>query len=276
MVLEALLDAEHARRHPWEIVALSIIFVSAAILATQYLKTDSPSMLLMLFTCIPSIPFLLNLCNYDEQKEEEELRQERYLGSRTLARHSGTILVLLSFFLGLVIAFTFWFLYLPPSESSSLFSLQQNELKSISSLSSGYATSLSAGFEYLFVHNFGVLVLALVFSVIYGAGAVFILTWNASIIGVFIGTFALRLAQGGNHGLFESLGIGAAGILPHGIFELLAYLTIALAGGILSSAIIRRQYLKGSFLQIAYDVVKLSAWAIIFLAIGAFIESLSL
>jgi len=63
------------------------------------------------------------------------------------------------------------------------------------------------------------------------------------------------------------------GILPHGLFELLAYLTAALSGGILSAAVVRGDLQKPVFAQIVYDIAKLLGWAIVFLAIGAFIET---
>ena len=39
----------------------------------------------------------------------------------------------------------------------------------------------------IFLNNIRVLFLCIIFAFIYGAGAIFILTWNASIVGVAIG-----------------------------------------------------------------------------------------
>ncbi|MEM0475859.1 MAG: stage II sporulation protein M, partial [Candidatus Norongarragalinales archaeon] len=130
---------------------------------------------------------------------------------------------------------------------------------------SGYAVEarMLNAFETIFIHNLEVLLLILAFSLLYGAGAIFVLIWNASIIGVFLGKIA-RTAE---------IGAGVLGILPHGVFELLAYTTAALAGGILSRVIVLRRLHAIEEHQTIYDISKLTGWAIIFLALGALIES---
>jgi len=273
MVLESLLSAESAQRNPWAITILAFVFVSLGILATTVLNLEKADFILVLFVALPSIPFLLRLFNF----EEEEAEHKRVLGSRTLARYFPSILVMMFYFLGLIIGFTFWYAILPQNVTSQLFSLQEKELQSIQASFQGYATKLfeegSTVFETIFLHNLEVLVLILVFSILYGAGAVFILAWNASVISVFLVNFARFFVLHENTASFATgLGFGLLGILPHGIFELLSYTTGALAGGILSSAIIRGCYNRPEFAQIIYDTAKLIGWAIIFLAIGAFIE----
>ena len=98
-------------------------------------------------------------------------------------------------------------------------------------------------------------------------------------IGVFLGEFSKTyiLSAGssaaGALGQATGVGIGLLGILPHGIFELLSYLAAALAGGILSAALIRGDFKTPAFPVIVYDISKLVVWAIVFLAIGAIIET---
>jgi len=102
-----------------------------------------------------------------------------------------------------------------------------------------------------------------------------VLIWNASVISVFLGDLARRyvLQQPGEYALLTALGTGFLGLLPHGTFELLSYTTGALAGGILSASFARKAYQLESFPLVVHDIAKLTAWAVVFLALGAAIES---
>ncbi|OIO25371.1 hypothetical protein COX85_00565 [Candidatus Micrarchaeota archaeon CG_4_10_14_0_2_um_filter_55_9] len=274
MVLESLVDPASAKRNPWKLVLLAFVFVSIAVFATLFLGSKESSLLLVLFVIIPSIPTIHKLFSFEEESFEKV--PFRVAGSRTLARHLPTLMVLANYFLGLTLAFTFWYLALPSPEAESLFSAQISELEAVRAHFQGFAVnaeaSINAGaFELLFFHNLEVLLIVMVLSVVYSTGALFVLIWNASVIAVFLGALARNLVDPSAAAL--SMGAGILGILPHGVFELLAYLTTALSGGILSRAIVRQAYKKPLFRQIVYDVAKLFAWAVVFLAIGALIES---
>ncbi|MFH0835848.1 MAG: stage II sporulation protein M [Candidatus Micrarchaeota archaeon] len=276
MVLEGLLDPKCIEENPLPLIVLSIVFVSISIPATLFINlgAEANSLLLILLVAIPSIPLILQLFDYDEKCIE----RNRILGSRTLARHAPTLIVLVAYFLGLTIAFTAWFVFLPAAQTQNVFASQINELHSIQGtvVSGKSVAQFELAFETIFLNNLKVLGLILVFSLLYGAGAVFIIIWNASIIGVFLGSIAKeQLIIGAQGAAITGLSVGAAGLIPHGFFELLAYLTAALAGGILSSSIVRKQFGKPLFKQISYDSVKLIGWSIVFLAAGALIESTS-
>lgn len=274
MVLESLVDPKSACEQPWKLSVLAALFVSLGVFVTLFLKSGDASLLFVLFVILPSIPTIHKLFSFEEESFEQ--KPFKVIGSRTLARHLPTIIVLANYFFGLIVAFTFWYLVLSPDTSASLFSTQISELEAVRAHFQGFAINTEASinpgaFELLFFHNLRVLLIVMALSVVYGTGALFVLVWNASVIAVFLGTIARECVNPQTAAI--NLGVGFLGILPHGIFELLAYLTTALSGGILSRAIVRKTYKKHLFTQIVYDVAKLFAWAIIFLAIGALIES---
>ena len=265
MVLETIVSPRYARENSWTIAALGAVFVSLAVGIVHWFGLGpQSSLLMMVFVIIPAVPFLTDLIQFQEA-ETKKLASRRFLGSRTLARHAPMIAVLFSFFVGLTAAFAIWYAVLPDATNSLLFDTQVRELAAVRGSFSGYAVEAQMlyAFETIFLHNLEVLMLILGFSMLYGAGAIFVLIWNASIIGVFLG----KIARSGN------IGMGIAGIVPHGVFELLAYTTAALAGGILSRVIVLRRLQAIEEHQTIYDVAKLAGWAIIFLALGAFIES---
>lgn len=281
MVLEFWFEQKSITPNTLEIIVHGIIFVSIAVAGVHLIGLQQATAAFLFLVGLPSIPFLLKVFQCEIELEE---KKEKFLGSSTLARHYNALRVLAAFFLGLVIAFTFWYLFLPPETNSYFFGAQAQELRSVQGIfsdkSQGLAVASNVAFETIFMHNMQVLLFIVIFSLVYGAGAVFILIWNASVIGVFLGEFSKSyvLGQGAAltgafGGQVTGIGLGFLGILPHGIFELLAYLTAALAGGILSAAIIRGDTKEKVFLYIVYDTAKLFAWAAIFLAIGAFLES---
>lgn len=291
MVVESLIGPRTAERNPSEIMVLSFIFVSMAIGVVDFLKIEPYGTMLIMFTLIPSIPFVLNLFKL----EEEELEHETVLRSKTVKRHFSVIMVLLAFFMGMVMANTFWYLFLDgtePEKASRFFEPQLSELIRINDLGDqlsgkftaaattpidGAGVSMARTFAFIFFQNLRVLAFVIFGSLIYGAGSVFILIWNASIIGVFLGNLARKFVfhEAPQFSLIPGLSYGILGLIPHGTFELLSYLCGALAGGILSYAITRRVYGKVEFKPILKDVINLVGIAITLIFIGAVIESIT-
>jgi len=121
---------------------------------------------------------------------------------------------------------------------------------------------------------------SLFFSFFYGAGAIFILTWNASVISAAVGNFARNILAE----TAKSLGyIGAwdyLSVLPislmryfiHGLPEIAAYFIGGLAGGIISVAVIKHDFMGDNFRKIMKDAFDLTAIAIFILFIAALLE----
>ncbi|MFH0971871.1 MAG: stage II sporulation protein M [Candidatus Micrarchaeota archaeon] len=283
MVIESLIGPRTAERNPSEIIVLAFIFVSMAVGIVDFLKIEPYGAMLLMFTLIPAIPFVLNLFKL----EEEELEHETVLHSRTIRRHFSVLLVLLAFFMGLTIGFTFWYLFLDGTDadrSAKFFEPQLTELSRINELGAqlsgnmlGPLLSGTTGpvFNFIFFQNLRVLALVVLGSLIYGAGSVFILIWNASVIGIFLGNVARKfvLHEAPAFSLIPGLSYGILGLIPHGTFELASYSIGALAGGILSFAITRKVVDTVEFKPILADVLKLVAISIVFLFVGALIES---
>jgi uncharacterized membrane protein SpoIIM required for sporulation len=152
-------------------------------------------------------------------------------------------------------------------------------IKSINTHISGGSVFSSVFFKIL-LNNLKVLLFCLFFSFFYGAGAIFILTWNASVISGAIGTFirenltkyatTVGLIRIG--GYFHIFSIGLLRYMTHGIFEILAYFIGGLAGGIISVAVIRHDIESKRFKHILNDSLDLILLAILILIIAALIE----
>ena len=118
------------------------------------------------------------------------------------------------------------------------------------------------------------------FSFIYATGAIFILTWNATVIGAAIGNFirtnisnytsSLGMAEAGNY--FHVISFGLLRYAIHGIPEIMAYFYGGIAGGILSMAIIRKHYRTNIFNHIMADFFEILLLSVAFLVVAAFLE----
>lgn len=268
MVLESIIKPADVYRSPWKMTVLSFIFVTIALFAADYIGIEK-SVVVITLVCLPAVPFIWRLFDFEEDETEKNISN----GTRSVATHLPGLLVMVNFFLGMLIGFTVWNSILPPEKSADLFSVQLKEISAIKSSFVGRVVESNSTllvFEKIFFHNFGVLALILLFSVMYGAGAVFVLTWNASVIAAFLVSNAKQYLASG--GLAFGISAGFLGILPHGTFELLAYLLAAIAGGVISAALTRENH-ASKLTSVLFDCSKLAAWSVILLAIGAVIES---
>src|SRR3989338_2256735 len=121
-------------------------------------------------------------------------------------------------------------------------------------------------FMYLF---FGMilgysLLFIILFAFFYGAGTIFILTWNASVIGAAVGNFVRsRVLDFADY--FYIIPLGIMRYMTHGFFEILAYFIGGLAGGIISVAVINHNVDSDKFVHILKDSIDLFLLAIIML-----------
>ena len=143
----------------------------------------------------------------------------------------------------------------------------------------GMAMSQSASLVQILINNFRVLAFCILFSFLYGAGAIYILTLNASVIGVAIGSliregFTILASIGKANTVMAYFAVVPLGFtyLVHGIPEVTSYFTGALAGGIISVAVVCHHYKTKRFKQIVLDSVDLVALSIIILILSALIE----
>ena len=136
-------------------------------------------------------------------------------------------------------------------------------------------------FSRILLNNIRVLAFAMIFSFIYGAGAIFILTWNASVIGTAMGnTIRSNLGQYAGYIGFERIseyfGIVTIGVLRyafHGVWEILAYFVGGVAGGIISVAIINKHYMDKNFSHVLFDASELLFISLLLLVWAAYLEA---
>jgi len=280
-MLETIINPKKAERKPWEMIFVGFVYAAVSILITNFLFLKNPalskysSIFIICFTVMFSIPFVYYIIKLEEKKEEK-MKSEKSL----LKEHGKALLALLFLFLGYVIAFSLLYAVLPGDIANANFDSQLrtfclvNSKGSIDECVSGItgqstisSMGIKQGMSYLssiLATNIAVFVNCLIFSLIFGAGAIFILAWNASVIGTAIGIFA----QKSSYGLFG----GFARYMIHGIPEIAGFFVAALAGGIIGAAVIRHRLDKKKFLHVLKDSLDLIILGLIILIVAAFIE----
>ncbi len=257
-----LLSAKRARRHPVEIAIVAFFYTSLSIFLSNWIFPDQAS-IVMVFLAVISCLYLIEGILIIEERKEKNLNSEK----KILRGHAHTLKVLMSLFLGFLLAFTFWTIVLPESSVEHLFSLQKEAFSKVRAVSGNAVSTDSQTFSLILENNLRVLLLSSLMALFYGAGAVFILSWNASLMGFVIGSLTKDVLG------IVSLPYAFLKFFVHGIPEILAYFIGALAGGILFISIIKGDLRKERLNRTILDFFILIVSSIVILVIAALIET---
>ena len=234
-MLESFISYDQITKRPylmfvWSFILSTIAFFLSTRISFSF-KVGATSLNLsgifsIIFIILPAAYFLTSFINREEALEEDYIEKKYKKG--IWERHEKDLIVFLSFFFGVVFSFAFWSFFLQPD----FFQIQKVEINRIVGASgaiTGQATG-SLSFTDILFNNFNVLLLSFIFSLLFGAGVVFILVWNAGLLGVRIAQLAGGLVD---------IPIKSLQFLPHGILEIASFVLAGLSGGIISAAIIR-------------------------------------
>ena len=278
-MLESLINPKRAEKGPWKMLFIGIIYASLSLILVHFLfrgdkiLSQYSGLIVVTFCVMFSLPFMYFLLKREEKEDEQA---EGFF--EVWKTHKDAIYGFLFLFLGFIIAFTFWNIVL---QNSSLFNAQVetycmiNNPTAIENCIQEYGITGQAiqatgssikelRFLSILENNIYVMIFTLIFSLIFGAGAIFILAWNASVIAAAIGIFTKYQ--------IKQIPIGLGRYMIHGFPEISAYFITALAGGMFGIGILRQSSNKQKFLRIMENTFLLLLLAIIILIIAALIE----
>ena len=275
MVFEDLIGPISAKRHPFKLFGIGVFFAFVASAFSLWIFKQEASLVMVFLVVLMAMPLM-----YFTLREEEE--EDWVIDNETniLKEHARAMKFLFYLFLGFVIGFALIYVTLPTNMVNSLFGVQLNTIENINSnIISGSITSFDA-FGLIFMNNLKVLFFCLIFAFFFGAGSIFVLAWNASVISAAVGTyFSNGLVKynlsSATANMFLSFQIFLAGVMRymiHGVFEILGYFAAALAGGIISMALVNHGVKSKGFKKIAFDVSVLILSGIGLLLFGTVIE----
>ena len=217
------------------------------------------SVAMVFFAAIACIPYIQSLI----EKEEESVF--KFMSELSFIKeYSHVASALISLFFGLTAGFLVIGLAFP-SLHGSLFSVQESTLVAIS----GHAVEGGA-VQQILLANAIVLLICLVLSLIFTFGSIVIITWNASVIAFALVKFiTINAAEASTLGAFT---IGFARFFLHGIPEVLGFLLVGVAGGIVSVAVTHHDVGTKKWGVVMKDALQLFIISACLILIGALIE----
>jgi len=274
MVLESIINPLKAEQNPLRLFGIGFMYATIGLFLSLLVFEEHASLVMVFLTVFACVPLLYSTMKLEEKKDI--LIEKEY---SLLKEHSKAISFLVLLFIGMVVAFSLWYVLLPAGASESLFKVQTQMISSLNRQITGNITGAGV-FGKIFLNNLKVMIFCILFSFLYGAGAIFILTWNASVIGVAVGnfikthlsTYATELGVNSIGTYFYATSLGLLRYSLHGIPEILAYFVAGLAGGIISVAVIKHNYSTKAFERILLDSSNLIILSVFILFVAAAIE----
>lgn len=268
MVLEILVNPLKAKGRPWEMFFIGIVYSLVGVMLGYWVFKSHVSLVMVAFTSIAAIPFVHSAIKAEERQDQEK-KEDR---EKSVFQKYASILTMFTFlFLGFVVVFVFLFVVLPEETVAHIFSSQINAISEVrTSVVTGSFTQHLSTFAKILFNNVKVLLFTLLFSVVYGAGAIFILSWNASVMGAAIGDAIREKVL--HVGALQAISLSLAGYFVHGIPEIFAYFAGGLAGGVLSVALVRGGFNSLALQKAWKDCLNLTAFAALTLFFAGLIE----
>lgn len=278
-MFEMLINPAKAERKPWEMFFVGAFYASLSILLVEWIFKNDPvlsqtaGILVVTFTVMFSIPFMFYMFRIEETRSSDESTSSFQL----IKDHRRALYAFMWLFVGFVIGFSFWYILLPTTE------VLDEQLETFCNINrpndpgckdaiyprnestgpTAYATNKERLF-LIFANNIYVLIFTIIFSLLFGAGVVFILAWNASVIAAAIAIFT--------RSDLNYLPVALLRYFVHGLPEIGSYFVAALAGGMISFAVIRREIGTEKFWKVLQDSLNLVILAVILLFVSALIE----
>jgi len=176
-MFKLLFNPRKAERRPIEMMLIGIFYSSLSILISSWIFPDYASLIMVFFTVISCLYVVQGAMKLEEDKELD-YKTEKWL----LKEHFRILGFLLFLFIGFVISFAFWTLVLPVEKVSLLFSLQASVVDGIRSVTVTGGVIGGSTFMLILLNNLKVLLISLILAFFYGAGAILVLVWNASVM----------------------------------------------------------------------------------------------
>ncbi len=269
MVFESLLSISSIREKPYLVIIIAILGSIIAVLLTNYLSKGGLFLVFLIVLAI--LPVTISNLKREEKKKEYDHFWEYLYKLNFFWRHLKIIIYYLSIVAGISLTIATIYLLAPADFSNQIFS---DQIRTVHDLTGNFNSP--SFFLTIFMNNLLVMTTCFVFSLFYSSGAIFLISWNASVLGVVVGQGAKELCS--SYALPTILG---APFVPsmllsyalHGLPEFLGYILAGIAGGLLSVAISRHKENKTHRMFVVKDSLFLFFIGVFFIFLGAIIES---
>lgn len=271
MVLETLFNPFVVKKKPWEMFFAGFMYSIIGLTLSFFVFKEAAGLLtvfLIVMACLPLV--------YTSLKDEEEIDFKIISEIHILKEHSKVLVFLLFLFLGITTALSLAYIFMPENIVNIVFGIQQQAIINVNNNVSGNIASFSL-FSRIFLNNLKVLFFCIIFAFLYGSGAIFILTWNASVVATAMGNiFKIQVAKGAAlvglpmvTSYLNAASFSFFRYMTHGLLEMAAYFVAGIAGGIISIAMVRHKLNRD---KVLIDVIDLILLSVGILLLAGFVE----
>jgi len=106
-----------------------------------------------------------------------------------------------------------------------------------------------------------------------GDGAIFLITWNASVWGTIFGITAKGAGMFAGKHPFLYFGLIMLIVFPHMILEAISYFLAAISGSVISKDVLLEKFISRRFMEVFGFNMYLLFFALVFLLLGALVET---
>ena len=261
MVLEQIFRPSWIEKKPLSALILGILYSIIGIISAKLIFGANAGLMSVAFTAILMIPSI-NILFRDE--ENIEIREQKLSLKLLFKDHWDIFTIYFFLFMGVFFTYAFFSLLAPFAFTIKVFAPQ---LK-VGGITGG--AFMAGTFYSILLNNFIVLGVCFVLSLVYGAGSILFITWNASVWGIIFG-YVVKQSSGSNN-LFLAFGIAILPLLPHLITEAVSYFSASIVGGVVSKAVIREKLFSEKFHHIITDALIFLTFAVVLIIIAAAVE----
>jgi uncharacterized membrane protein SpoIIM required for sporulation len=262
MVFEQFLESAKVKKHALFIFFIGIFYVLVSYLVSAYLFEGAVSVAMLFCVSLLLTPSIFIILGVEEKIERKE-------GIRHFFHdHKDIFKIYLMLFLGIFCAF----LILSQLSTTQIFDYQAGILEKRGDLSQKVINDFKNGaterqftdFSNIVSYNLEVLIICFILSLFYGAGALFLIVLNASVFAAFISSV---VKMSGN--AFQIISIFSVHMIP----EMAGFLVAAIAGGVLSRAMMTENKASKEFKNVARDAFVLLFISAALIVIAAVLET---
>ncbi|MBS3127407.1 stage II sporulation protein M [Candidatus Woesearchaeota archaeon] len=271
MVLEHIFPEDWLEQRGIYAFILGVMYSTIGVLLAWVLFRPDPALPALAFTSLLLLPELYKIFSLEERQES----QEKAVSMRGLWRTDINVIRMYIFlFLGILLVYAVGTILMPQMQANTLFR-EQLEIR----FGQGFAGEAFFGqfegslFLELLSNNFLVLLAVFILSLLTGDGAIFLITWNASVWGTIFGVTAKNAALFSGQNPFLVFAMIMLIVFPHMIIEGISYFLAAISGSIISKDVILEKFASERFFEVFGFNLYLLLFALIFLVLGAFVET---
>ena len=267
MVLEEI-KTNWIIRHPSLALALGFIYsLLGYILANMFFIDKQVSIAMLFITTLLVVPTMI-IALSDQMKHEATQHENFFQSHRSI--FLGYIYMFVGAFMGYMVLGIFADQYILKIFEYQLDFLKKQEGLSLQVLNQFFENRPVPQLENvlsILQHNLSVVLVCFIISLFVGAGGVFLVLLNASVFSSFAIVMVKYLTETLQQAALV-IGIFSLHVIP----EAGAFMVAAIAGGILSKAVIAEKWGTANFNKVVKDAGKLLAFSCVLIILAGFIE----